>query len=267
MNFGRRRYFIPAGDDGSADSGVDTSSTEDTTTPDNTDQAELLEVVRKERARTAQTEKDLRAAKKAQKDAEERLHKLEAIDPEKYQQMLARQTQMEEEELQRKGNWDGLKKKYQLEKDTDGATITELNKQISDMKISTALEKAFRLTGGIEETDFDGETDSIRPIDLIDSYLRPRIKMVDGQITITSSSGEPEANKDGSVKTLSQKMVELRGTTLGHLFKAENNSSGGSAPANTVNAAGQKMAVYTREQAASGSADIDAIAEGRATVR
>lgn len=267
----KQKYFAAADDSG--DSSASTSDNTDTSkdTAGNfseVDRDSLLDVVNKERAKSEELDKKAKEAARQLKEATAKLDKLKEVDLDKYNAMLDRQNKADEERLQRQGNWDTLKANYQATSDKDQATISDLGSTIEGMKVQSTLERAFRLAGGIEELEFDGNSsEEIQPIDLISSYLKARLKVVDGQVVVIDRVGEVETNKDGTTKTVSQKMIELKTTTLGHLFKAESDISGGGAPVKTLDSNGRKTSVFTKEQAAMGKADIEAIANGTATIR
>jgi hypothetical protein len=265
------KHFSPAGNDGDNSSGagasdeIESTGSNDFTT---SDRDSLLDIVNKERTKAEDFNKKAKNAAKQLEEATLKLEKLKEVDIDKYNAMLDRQAKADEESLRRQGNWDTLKANYQAASDKDKSVITELSGTIEGMKVHATLEKAFRLAGGIEEVEFDGSSaEEIQPIDLVSSYLKSRLKVVNSQVVVIDRVGEIELNKDGTAKTVSQKMIELKTTTLGHLFKAENNNSGGNAPVKAVDSNGRKTVVFTKEQAATGKADIEAIANGTANVR
>jgi hypothetical protein len=254
--------FAPAGDDGAAAAAGGT--TPDPTPDSAKDPANLLSALNKERERAATNEKALEEARTRQTELQTQLERVQSIDPDKYQQMLDNQRKIEEEALVQSNQWSTLKAQAQEEVTGFKQQISNLETNYNSLLIKDQLGKAFRAAGGIEDVQPIEGVESINPLDLIVNYLGSRIKLDNGRVTLLDSVGREEKNADGKSKTLSEKMLEMKRSQLGNLFRAENTSSGGGSRNNITRADGKQLTVYTRSQARAGKADMSAIARGEA---
>jgi hypothetical protein len=256
-------YLAAAGEDG----GAGGSAPDPNPNPDPTkDPANLLSALNKERDRASQNEKALLDAKTRQEELQAQLDRVQSIDPEKYQQMLENQRKLEEEALVQSNQWSTLKTQAQEEVAIAKQQVATLESNYNQLLIKDQLGKAFRAAGGIEDIKPIDGVEQVNPIDLLSTFLAPRIKFDNGKVTLLDAMGREEKNAEGKPKTLSEKMFELKRGSFPNLFRAESTASGSGAPANMTRFDGKALTVYTRAQARAGRADMAAVARGEAII-
>jgi hypothetical protein len=238
------------------------------------DASTAIEALRKERERSEKLAKEAKSSAAKAAELESNLSKYKDIDPEKYAQALDRIAKDEENQLVAQKRWEELRAKSQKREGELIGENTNMKSQLERMKLQTEISKAFRKAGGIEFADSDPGSvgiEAIVPEDLITNFLAPRLKMEDGKITVLDQiTGVPEINADGTFKSLDDKMLELRKSSLSNMFNAGNVPSGyNSSAGTTVSSNGKNLVVYTKQQVREGNplVDLQKIASGEAVVR
>lgn len=243
--------------------------------PTPADAAVAMEALRKERERSAKLAADVKASATRAQELEANLSKYKDIDPSKYADALDRIAKDEEKQLVAQQRWEELKGKSQKQIADQATEIGRLQQTIERGKIETEVSRAFRKAGGIEFVDTKGagnNVETIVPESLVTNFLIGRLRLEPGnKVSILDSiTGVPETNPDGTAKTLEDKMLELRQTSLSNMFKAGDVPSGYNASNTTTTSAnGKQLIVYTKQQVREGhaSVDISKIASGEAVVR
>jgi hypothetical protein len=146
---------------------------------------------------------------------------------------------------------------YYAERDKEQAqTADALNREkeslakIDQLKINSQLEAAYREAGGIDTTE-DEAYQAIR------NYVN--LDLVDGQVVVRDRQGNIERNTDGTVKSVDQKLAELKRTEG---FKGCFAGDGGD-PQENSNSPQPEKRTYTAEEARAGKVNIEDIAFGR----
>jgi hypothetical protein len=229
------------------------------------DPTALLKALQQQRAATEAAQKELKERKAAQSDLEKQVERLKGIDPDKYQELLTRQQQLEEEDLRRGKQWDTLKGTYEKQKGELTAKVTEWQGKYERILASQAVKDAFTATGGLTDVqDFEGE--SIAPLDLLTQFFGNRVTVDGDRVTLLDRYGKPETI-EGRNKSLTEKMLELKRGSMGSLFAPENRNAGTGSTPSTIRADGSGLIIYTQEQARAGKADLKLIAQGKAIIR
>lgn len=173
------------------------------------------------------------------------VQQVQAIDPEKYQQLLKAQAQREEQDLLAQKDFERLKQRYQADTENAKKAADSWQQKHRQFLTETAIQEAFYQAGGKRPSS----AEEAAPIALISAILAPKIQLIGNSVFLT------ELDVKGDPKSLSQKMTELRQGLLSELFNAESASN-----------AAPMSGEYTREQARRGQAPIDAIAAGQVQV-
>ena len=181
------------------------------------------------------------------------LERAKTIEPNAYQDLLARHQQLKDEELKQNQDWDGLKDNYDSQKRELIAKAKELQSRYERVLTQQAIKDAFVAAGGIAQVK-DGD---ISPLDLVTQYLFDRVQVKDDRITLLDRSGNPES------MSLVEKMLQIKKGSRGSLFQSDSKKS---TPSQSRPVTSQPL-VYTQEQARSGKADLKKIARGQAIVR
>jgi|GEM_PF-1154990 len=228
----------------------------------------LLSALEKERTGRAQAEKELKARTIKEQELQAQLKRVEAIDPDQYKKLQEAQARRDEDDLLRRKKFDEVRQQYLNEADAARKQTTDLKNQYNSLLTKTAIEKAFFEAGG-RKSSFDLSaqgTEDVTPAEAILYVLQHRIRLEEtGQIVFLNSVGNTEMNSEGRVKSISEKMVELKKGSMGALFEPENTNSGtGATP--TVSSNGKPVKVYSVEQARNGRASMDDIASGKAII-
>ena len=228
----------------------------------------LLSALEKERTGRTQAEKELKARTIKEQELQAQLRRVEAIDPDQYKKLQEAQARRDEDDLLRRKKFDEVKQQYLTEADAARKQTIDLKNQYNSLLTKTAIEKAFFEAGG-RKSSFDLSaqgTEDVTPAEAILSVLRHRIRLEEtGQIVFLNSVGNTEMNSEGRVKSISEKMVELKKGSMGALFEPENTNSGtGATP--TVSSNGKQVKVYSVEQARNGRASMNDIASGKAII-
>lgn len=208
----------------------------------------------------------LSAAQARETELQKQLEQFKGVDPGKVQELMDKQARAEQDELKKTQQWDLLEKNLSGQLNAEKNAAAVLRQENAELFVSMRLGQAFRMAGGIENTQAIEGTEVINPIDLIKNYLGSRLKREGDQLVLLDQFGKPEKNTDGKPKSLSEKMIELKKGSLGTLFRAESTASGGGAQQSMVTADGRQKIVYTRAQAMSGMADMAKIASGEAVI-
>jgi hypothetical protein len=202
------------------------------------------------------------AAKKELKDRSMQLSRLErqvelikGIDPDRYQEMLDRQQQIEEEDLLKNREWDTLKSNYDRKQKELASQAKNWQGKYQEMLVQKSIKDAFLAANGIIEVD-----------DLMLAQFRNRVRVEDGKTILLDRIGLPET-LDGRNKTLLEKMLELKCDGMGYLFQSEARSFSTGASLSTIGADGNKLIIYTQEQARTGKANLDWVRKGKAVIR
>jgi hypothetical protein len=252
----------------------DNNDTIDPTTPpttppaggsDDRDPAALLKALQTERAAAKIAKDELADREKQLAEREAQLSRLKGIDPTKYQELLARQQQNEEEDLRKNKQWDTLKTNYEKQKSELTAKASNWESKYQSLLAQQAIKDAFVGAGGIVEVQaIDGE--QIAPLDLVAQYFGNRIQVEDDRVTLLDRFGKPETH-EGRNLSLTEKMIQLKRGSLGYLFQPESKHSGTGSNPSTIGPNGKQLIVYTQEQARSGKADMKKVASGEAVIR
>lgn len=247
-----------------------TTVTEQTTTQaESPDNDGLLSALRKEREEKAAVQKLLNEKSAKEKELLTQLERVKAIDPDQYHRLQKAQAEREEQDLLRRKEFDRAKEQYLTEAETARKQAAELKNEINNLRMTTAIEKAFFEAGG-RKSSFDLSAqgmEDITPVEAILSVFRNRIKLEeDGKIVFLNAVGNIEINSEGRPKTISEKMIELKKGSMGTLFEPENTNSGTGATPTMANSNGKQVKVYSAEQARNGRASINDIASGKAII-
>jgi hypothetical protein len=252
----------------------DNNDTIDPTTPpttppaggsDDRDPAALLKALQTERAAAKIAKDELADREKQLAEREAQLSRLKGIDPTKYQELLTRQQQSEEEDLRKNKQWDTLKGNYEKKQGELSTQVQSWQSKYQSLLAQQAIKDAFVSAGGIVEvTAIDGE--QIAPLDLVAQYFGNRIQVEDDRVTLLDRFGKPETH-EGRNLSLTEKMIQLKRGSLGYLFQPESKHSGTGSNPSTIGPNGKQLIVYTQEQARSGKADMKKVASGEAVIR
>jgi hypothetical protein len=237
------------------------------------DPIKLMSALQSEREKNAAFKKQADDHKKQADDnstkikqLEEQLQKVAAIDPAKYEQMERTFRAIEEEAQVKSQQWGELKARYEDEKKVLADEAKSLKLAIQKMEIRNQLGAAFRQTGGLESIPVPDGVEAVDPLNLLVNHFGDRVKFIDNKAVLFDHLGREERNPDGKPKTLSEKMQELKKGSLGNLFEADNKNSGNGTRQTMTRNDGKQMVVYTKEQAASGKADMNAVRRGEAVI-
>jgi hypothetical protein len=234
-------------------------------TPEDRDPTALLKALQQQRTAAETAKKELKERNQQLTELEKQVDRLKGIDPDKYQELLTRQQQLEEEDLRKGKQWDTLKGTYEKQKSELTAKVTEWQSKYERILAHQAVKDAFIATGGLTDTqDLEGE--SVAPLDLLTQFFSNRVQVEGDRVTLLDKFGKPETI-DGRSKSLVEKMLELKRGSMGTLFAPENRNSGTGSTASTIRADGSGLIVYTQEQARTGKADLKLIAQGKAIIR
>jgi hypothetical protein len=229
--------------------------------------SKLLSALEKERATRKSLEKQLKERTEAEQALQAKFEQYKQVDPDLYERLKKEQGEREEKDLLKRKEFEQLRQKYQSETEVALKSAKTWEERHNDVVIQTTVKNAFYETGG-KRNHFDLSVEGgedIAPVEAILALLRPRLKLENDKVVILNNSGQIELNSEGRPKTLGEKMLELKKSSMGSLFQPESNSSGsGMIPTITQN--GQTIKVFSREQARGGKANIDDIASGKAFV-
>lgn len=232
---------------------------------DDRDPTALLKALQTERAAAKLAKDELADRERQLAEREAQLSRLKGIDPTKYQELLTRQQQSEEEDLRRNKQWDTLKGNYEKQKAELTAKAANSESKYQSLLAQQAIKDAFISAGGITEVQaIDGE--QIAPLDLVAQYFGNRIQVQEDRVTLLDRFGKPETH-EGRNLSLTEKMVQLKRGSLGYLFQPESKHSGTGSNPSTIGPNGKQLIVYTQEQARSGKADMKKVAAGEAVIR
>lgn len=255
-------YSRPDNDDGGTGG---TGGTGDNDTTKN-DPENLLSALKSERA-ISKTNADKAAEAEAKAtELQARLSELEKVDAKEYQRLIKQEKEREEQAHIQKGAWDTLKQEKDAEIEAERAEKAKINNELTQTKIDSRLESAFRNSGGLDQLPAVAGFSPVDPLELVKSYLGKSLTLEDGKVKVLDQFGKPEKDANGKDKTLEQKLAELKQSGLGHLFRATNPRSGNDTSRTRVASDGSDVKVYTREQAEKGQVDIAALASGKAEI-
>jgi hypothetical protein len=247
--------------------GDGTEETGGTTGGDDTgkDPANLLKSLNAERARAKEQQRLHEAAEAKAAEYERELGQLKKIDPKEYDRLLQAEKIRIEQENEAKGRWDLLREEKDLEISTLKTAKEQADNELRQEKITNAIARAFSMNGGFDKLPAVEGMEPVDALEVIRNYLGDRIQVDKGVIVIMDKYGKPEKTAEGKSKTLNQKMHELKQSGLGYLFKAEGTRSGNDTSRSGVANDGDGK-IFTRQQAESGKADIEALATGKANI-
>jgi len=237
--------------------------------PPEADVTKLLADIEAERQARQKTEQAFKESQTKLTELEKQLEGYKAVDPDKYQKLLAEQASREEADLLKKKQFEEAKQRYQAEASAAQKTAQEAQIKLESLTIETQIKNAFFESGGKRlEYKLENEGENIAPVDALLAVIRPRLKLEDGAVRVLNPTGEIELNPEtGKPKTLSEKMAEFRQGSLGYLFEPVNKNTGGGKPPTTASVGGKQVTVYTREQARQGRVPMDEVASGKAVIQ
>jgi hypothetical protein len=253
---------------GATNTGGDgTEETGGTTSGDDVgkDPANLLKSLNAERARAKEQQRLHEAAEAKAAEYERELGQLKKIDPKEYDRLLQAEKIRIEQENEAKGRWDLLREEKDLEIATLKTAREQADNELRQEKITNAIARAFNMNGGFDKLPAVEGMEPVDALEVIKNYLGDRIQIDKGVIVVMDKYGKPEKTAEGKSKTLNQKMHELKQSGLGYLFKAESTRSGNDTSRSGVANDGEGK-IFTRQQAESGKADIEALATGKANI-
>jgi hypothetical protein len=214
----------------------------------------LLAALKTERASVKATREQIETVNRQIAERNSRFEQSREIDPAKYQELLAMEQRIADEELKQNQDWDVLKSNYEKQKGELNTQIQTSQKKYQGLIAQQAIKDAFLATGGIDKAD-DGD---VSALDLVTQYFNNRVQVIEDRITLLDRSGNRES------LSLVDKMLELKNGSMKSLFASPQPSS---RPPSTIGVNGQQLIVYTQEQARSGKADMKKVATGLAVIR
>lgn len=215
----------------------------------------LLAALKAERASVKATREQLETVNRQIAERNNRFDRSREVDPAKYQELLAMEQRIADEELKQNQDWDVLKSNYEKQTGELNTQIQTYQNKYQGLITQQAIKDAFVATGGIIKPD-DGD---VSALDLVTQYFNKRVQVIDDRITLLDRSGNRES------VSLVDKMLELKRGSMKSLFASPQPSS--RPTLSTIGVNGQQLTVYTQEQARSGKADMKKVATGLAVIR
>jgi hypothetical protein len=215
----------------------------------------LLAALKAERASGKATREQLETVNRQIAERSNQFARSREIDPAKYQELLAMEQRIADEELKQNQDWDVLKSNFEKQAGELNTQIQTYQKKYKGLIAQQAIKDAFLATGGIVKVD-DGD---VSALDLVAQYFTNRVQVIDDRITLLDRSGNRES------MSLVDKMLELKRGSMKSLFASPQPSSRPAPSSIGVNS--QQLIVYTQEQARSGKADMKKVATGLAVIR
>jgi endoglucanase Acf2 len=123
----------------------------------------LLAALKAERASVKATREQLETVNRQIAERNNRFDRSREIDPAKYQELLAMEQRIADEELKQNQDWDVLKSNFEKQTGELNTQIQTYQKKYQGLIAQQAIKDAFVATGGIIKAD-DGE---ISPLDLV----------------------------------------------------------------------------------------------------
>lgn len=182
-----------------------------------------VKATRKERDEAATKAKDLESKVT---ELSKSLEQIKGIDPNKFKEYEQLAATYEERKLEEQKNFEELKQRWTTEKTSFTQQIQELQVQLQNTQIVTALEKAFYSCGGRAGKDEDGYS----YFDLIQDRAKKYIQLDEkGRLVVLDPRDKtPMRDPKGNAYSVEDLMLKLRaGGPTAALFESDKGAGGG----------------------------------------